>query len=197
MQHHVFLSYSRQDTTIMEQVRDDLRAVGLRVWTGENIEPGSITWKPAIETALKDAGCLVAILSPDAAESPWVLEELDTAESLDMKIFLILTRGDRHRAIPASYLSHPCVDIRQNANRETQMERLIQAVRDFIDDETRTLIKPPTRSTGEYLAVPPQAVANSGRPSSMKIVITAVLIVAIALVVWLVFLGGWTSVSGA
>jgi hypothetical protein len=103
MRHHIFLSYSRKDTAVMQQLRHDLNMAGLSIWTDEGIEPGTSSWKRAIESAILDAGCLVAILSPDASQSQWVRAELDFAELQGISIFPILARGEERTSIPFGF----------------------------------------------------------------------------------------------
>src|SRR6185369_975970 len=91
--HHIFLSYSRKDTPVMQRLRDDLREAGLGVWADDNLEPGTSAWEKSISAAIRSAGCLVVILSPDAEQSTWVGRELAMAETLDKRIFPILARG--------------------------------------------------------------------------------------------------------
>ncbi|HRF95579.1 MAG TPA: toll/interleukin-1 receptor domain-containing protein, partial [Aggregatilineales bacterium] len=62
-QHHVFLSYSRKDTAMMNRVRDNLRASGLTVWTDEGLEAGTPSWTRDIDNAIRNTGCLVVLLS--------------------------------------------------------------------------------------------------------------------------------------
>jgi hypothetical protein len=197
VQHHILLSYSRSDTAVMERVRDDLRAVGLRVWTDEAIEPGSRLWKPAVEAALKDSGCLVALLSPDAANSPWLRDQLFLAESLDKKVFLILARGNKNNAIPSGYSDQALTDIRRNDQHESQMGQLIQMIREYIDEETRTLLKPPNRMTGEYAVVPSQAAATPGQRSGLKIILLIIVIIVVLAVIGLALSGGASALPGA
>lgn len=128
MQHHIFLSYSRRDDDIMQQVKTDFLAAGLSVWTDEGIEPGTRSWKLAIENAIREAGCLVCLLSPDAARSEWVRAELDFADLQNKPVFLILARGDEKSAIPFGYASFQWVDIRDSARYDTALARLIGAI---------------------------------------------------------------------
>lgn len=143
MQHHVFLSYSRKDSSIMRRVRDDLRANGLTVWTDEGIEPGSDSWKMNIESAIKEAGCLVAILSPDSVDSRWVRAELDYAEAQRKKVYLILARGDESDAVPFGYAASQWMDIRQTGHYKPRILMLAKAIREYLDDTTRTHPKRP------------------------------------------------------
>jgi hypothetical protein len=150
MQHHVFLSYSRKDAPIMQRVRGDLQAGGLRVWTDEGIEPGSESWKMSIETALRGSACLIAILSPDAANSRWVREELDFAEAHHKKVFLILARGEQDDAVPFGYSTHQWIDIRSESNHPIHMRQLIQAVREHAEGENSVISIPTSHTAGGY-----------------------------------------------
>src|SRR5689334_5646430 len=95
MQYAVFLSYSRKDSETMSRVRDDLRAVGLRVWTDESLEPGTEVWELEIEKAIRGAHSLVVLLSPDSHDSEWVRNEITLADALNRRIFPMLLRGDQ------------------------------------------------------------------------------------------------------
>ncbi|MEO1646866.1 MAG: toll/interleukin-1 receptor domain-containing protein, partial [Chloroflexota bacterium] len=114
MQHHVFLSYSRRDLKMMHRVRDDLRASGLRVWTDEGIQPGSISWKEAIESAICETGILVVLLSPSANDSRWVQREIDYAETQGKAILPLLVRGEPKRAVPFALAGSQFVDLRSS-----------------------------------------------------------------------------------
>src|SRR5260221_14765164 len=122
MLYHVFLSYNRQDTGTMQQVLAYLTSAGLNVWIDQTgIEPGTPSWKRAIQNALDDAGCLVVIFSPDAKQSKWVGEELNYAESRNLETFPILARGDEKTAIPFGYAAAQWVDIRNETRFEPEM----------------------------------------------------------------------------
>ena len=112
MQHHIFLSYSRQDLQIMQHVRDDLRAAGLEVWTDEGIEPGSISWKEAIEKSIRETGMVVVLLSPAANDSRWVQREIDYAETLYKPILPLLIDGNVRDAIPFALAGSQFIDMR-------------------------------------------------------------------------------------
>lgn len=84
----------------MHRVRDLLREGGLEVWTDENLEPGTPSWKDAIQEALDTAKAIVVILSPDAKQSTWVKRELDYASTLNLRIFPVLARGSSRDAVP-------------------------------------------------------------------------------------------------
>lgn len=134
MKHHVFLSYSRRDKNVMQQIRDSLRQANLAVWTDEGIEPGTRSWRQAIEDALLSTGCVVCILSPDANQSRWVRAELEFAELHNIPILLILARGDERSSIPFGYATFQWIDIRDTLTFEERINSLVLTIRDRINN---------------------------------------------------------------
>jgi hypothetical protein len=113
---HVVIYYSHEDSALMQVVRDRLREAGFNVWTDENLEPGTESWKRAIEDALCNSCAVVALLSPDAKESEWVELELLLAETKSVNIYPLLVRGDERNAVPPRLASAQLVDARRNLN---------------------------------------------------------------------------------
>jgi hypothetical protein len=196
VQHHVFLSYSRKDNSIMQQVRDDLRAVGLRVWTDDALETGNKTQKVSIERILKDAGCVVAILSPDAINTASVLKQMELADAHDKQVFLILARGEPGEVIPSGYSSQQWIDIRHKAHHEPQMRQLIQTIREYVEDESRTIPTPFKLTTGTHPVI--SSPTNPSEPGGrrMRLVLLIILAVVALVAVWLFALGGWAMLAG-
>ncbi|MCB0187946.1 MAG: SUMF1/EgtB/PvdO family nonheme iron enzyme, partial [Caldilineaceae bacterium] len=108
----IFLSYSHQDSDIMAKLRADLSRAGFSVWTDEGLEPGTASWQRAIRRALREARCMVVILSPDAEQSKWVEIELGWAERFGLRIFPVLAKGEFDDAVPFSLVHVQQVDIR-------------------------------------------------------------------------------------
>lgn len=126
--HNIFLSYSRDDLSLMKRLRDGFRQVGFTVWTDERIEPGSPSWKMVIEEAIRNTDCLVVIFSPSAAKSKWVRAELDFAEAQNKPIFSVLARGDKSNAVPFGYSSHQWVDMRLTSDYNARFIDLTNAI---------------------------------------------------------------------
>lgn len=126
MQHHVFISYSRKDTPILTRVRDKLRAEGLSVWTDENLTPGTPEWEPIIEGAIREAGCVIALLSPDFKESKWCAIEIATADDLKRTIFPLLIRGNDTDAVPLRLRTTQRVNAIQNL--DGGIDKTVEAV---------------------------------------------------------------------
>jgi len=130
MKHHVFLSYSRKDTDIMHRVCDDLRAAGLTVWTDEGIEPGTPSWRKAIENAIENSDCLVVLLSPESKASEWIERELDYAHTCGVTAFPVLARGDERNAVPLELITVQHADIR--TDYPSGIEQLVTAIQKHI-----------------------------------------------------------------
>jgi hypothetical protein len=168
MTHNIFLSYSRRDNDIMQQVRDRLRAAGFSVWTDEGIETGTRSWKRAIEDAILNADCLVCLLSPDANQSEWVHAEIDFAELHGKKIYPVLARGDQRSAIPFGFATTQWIDLRSSPPSDTfnqQIGKLISAIRDqnpadsIVVEATVESVQPAAEAP-EIKVRPPSLIAN-------------------------------------
>ncbi len=71
---HVFISYSRQDTKVAEQIRSALEEDGFRSWMDHSVQGGAV-WREEIKNALDASGAVVVLWSSNAVESPWVSHE--------------------------------------------------------------------------------------------------------------------------
>jgi hypothetical protein len=125
--HDIFLSYSRKDVELMRRVRDDLRSAGLRVWTDEALEPGTSSWKKAIEEAIEGARAVVVLLSPDSKKSEWVGRELDYGRAQGLRLFAVLVRGDERSAVPFALIGSQWVDLQHDYDGE--LHKLIASLR--------------------------------------------------------------------
>ena len=129
MKHHIFISYSRADTEIMHRITEALRRAELTVWTDEGIEPGTPSWKQAIQSAISNAGCLICILSPEAASSRWVREELDFADIQHKPIYLVHVRGYELEVALFGFVTSQRVDVRDAADYDNGIDQLTNAIR--------------------------------------------------------------------
>jgi hypothetical protein len=74
-----FVSYSRADSQFAVKLASDLRANGASIWLDQlDIAPGA-RWDSAIEDALRRSACVIVLLSPTAAASQNVLDEVSFA----------------------------------------------------------------------------------------------------------------------
>lgn len=125
----VFISYCHRDGSRMRRLREDLRSHGLRVWTDENLQPGTPSWKRAVESAVRGGRALVVIMTPDAKRSSWVESEINTAMAHDVPIFPILCKGDTKNAVPFALNGYQFVDMRKEGQYREAMLRLVKAIK--------------------------------------------------------------------
>jgi hypothetical protein len=137
MKNHVFLSYSRQDTLIMNRVRNDLRERGLTVWTDDSLEPGTHSWKIAIQKAIENSASLVVLLSPEAKQSETVEQELEYAALKDVRIFPLLLNGDESSSLPPELVDIEYINLVQPADYEPDVEQLYNAVAKYLGIKSR------------------------------------------------------------
>lgn len=130
---HVFISYSRKDSEVMQRVAADLKAAGIAAWTDVNLTPGTRAWKLEIEKAIEGAGALVAILSPDAKASEWVDRELEYARIHGKRIFPLLVRGDSTSAVPFELVSSQRLDMTTPELYKPGITKLIDALRQYLN----------------------------------------------------------------
>jgi len=131
--HHIFLSYSRQDSEFVFSLHDQLEKEGLDVWIDrEGIKPGTSSWRKTIQDAIDQASCLLVVLSPDAKESHWVGEELNYAQTQGKWIFYVLARGDERTAVPFGHSTAQWVDMRGQQNFDPCLKQLTSAIFDYL-----------------------------------------------------------------
>lgn len=71
----VFISYSREDTEFMRQLKSRLEQSGVKVWVDENIKGGA-TWDNIIEEALATSDSIIVVLSKASVASKMVMNEV-------------------------------------------------------------------------------------------------------------------------
>jgi hypothetical protein len=136
----VFLSYSRKDDEIMRRIRQDLRSAGLTIWNDEeNIPHGSPEWPRVIQNAIRETGCVIVILSPEAEQSEWVNRELALAQENNIRIFPLLYRGERREAVPARVVNHQVDDIRDDVKYASTLPILSNTIKLYV--QVQRLVK--------------------------------------------------------
>src|SRR5579871_2459985 len=109
---HIFISYSRADTPVMQRIAQALRDSAIKVWTDEKLTPGTADWQSSIQKAIEAAGAVVVLLSPDAKESEWVGRELTYAQMRKLMVMPVLVRGDAVNAVPFQIVNSQWLDLR-------------------------------------------------------------------------------------
>lgn len=89
----VFLSYSRRDSVIANEVRSRLDAHGHEIWQDVSSIAGGADWRASIEQGIRAADTFLLILSPQLVRSPkYAREELDFAHKHDKALLPVYAK---------------------------------------------------------------------------------------------------------
>jgi hypothetical protein len=112
---HLFLSYSREDKELANDLEQWLREceVFLDVGVEDGISVGS-EWEDAIYQALKDADGIVVLVTQNSIESKWCFAEITIARLLGKEILPIMGEAEA---------VHPLLSGISHANFATERQR--------------------------------------------------------------------------
>ena len=87
---HVFVSYSRIDGDVVDQLVARLEQDGFNVWIDrEEVKAGEL-WHEMVVRAIENAYAFVLMLSPDSTASDNVRREVDLAEDANKEVVPVL-----------------------------------------------------------------------------------------------------------
>ena len=93
MSKDIFISYSRRDQEFVTRLASDLNAQVAGVWFDHSDIQIGETWHDEIMEGIRDCKAFILVLSPDAAESRYVREEVNKALELGKRIFPVIYRS--------------------------------------------------------------------------------------------------------
>lgn len=87
---HVFISYSRKDSAFVSALSATLRQRGVNLWIDQDNIGGGVFWDDTVEEALKEAACVIAVLSEKFTQSDNVKDEISYAKERNIQIIPII-----------------------------------------------------------------------------------------------------------
>jgi TIR domain len=78
----VFISYATGDSSLAEELKEDLQGRGLRCFMAEKDIPVAVIWETEIRNALLGSKRILLLLTPRSVTRPWVLMETGAAWAL-------------------------------------------------------------------------------------------------------------------
>jgi len=120
----VFISYSRKDSSFINQLVADLQKAGLDVWYDVSHIAGGARWRSEIENALRSSQYVIVVLSPDSIVSEWVEREFLFSSNLRRKIIPVMYRACE---IPLNYVDLNYIDL-QGENYGRNFRQLLKAL---------------------------------------------------------------------
>ncbi len=129
----VFLSYSSVDKSWVTDLKEALKAKGLKVWLDSDEIPPGERFASALEEGLEESKTVVMVVSPEAIASGWVNEEYYRALSLaqskteSLRLIPVILRDSK---LPGFLASRNWVDFRDASTYNKSLERLIWGITD-------------------------------------------------------------------
>lgn len=127
----VFLCYAYEDILFTQKLTSDLRKFGIQVWIApESIQPGE-KWAKSIDRGLRESGIFVVVISPQAAKSSWVEEEILAAIQLEhdgqIEILPLSVQPYEPSTLPIYLQSRQFIDFK--SDYDDGLIQLIQKIR--------------------------------------------------------------------
>jgi hypothetical protein len=92
----VFISYSSNDTAIVDRLKAALSEAGVVVWLDhEQLTPGTPNWQVKVREGIRQATHVVYAASETAALSPYVIHEIEMARGEGKPVIPFWIRGEK------------------------------------------------------------------------------------------------------
>ena len=142
----IFISYSRSDKSIIDELINRLEAAGHQVWVDREGIRGGDQWRTQIVEAIENNDVFLLVLSKNSIVSDHVRAEIDLAKESRKKIVPINLQSVE---IPSS-MKYQLVGL-QHINLYTQYETGLQELLATLGGEQNIAI-PGTKKGGELLS---------------------------------------------
>lgn len=128
----IFISYSRRDTEIVDQIADQMEDAGLDVWIDRGAIKAGDTWRVQIVEAIDTCLAFVLMLSPNSADSDNVRREIDLAQDAEGPFLpLMLEPVEIPREIRYQLAGQQFIDV-QMLGFEKAVDQLIETIKDHL-----------------------------------------------------------------
>jgi hypothetical protein len=129
-QYSVFISHTHSDKPFVRRIGADLAALGARVWIDEAEVNVGDSLIGRISAAIDQMEFLAVVLSPEAASSRWVQQELEQAMSqqLASKGVKVLPLLYRHCEIPGFLRGKFYADFTESHLYESSLARVLRTI---------------------------------------------------------------------
>lgn len=148
---HIFISYSRKDSTQLRELRDRLIHAGYKPWIDPAPRPGQ-DWRFDIDEAIYAADGVLVLITPNSAESTYVTYEWALALGIGKRVIPVIFKPTR---------LHPRLETLENFAVHSFTE--VTHFWDFFFRELPRVLDLPPSSTP-----PPQSVQSSEDASAAK-----------------------------
>ncbi|MCC6612880.1 MAG: tetratricopeptide repeat protein [Anaerolineae bacterium] len=131
MRQPVFISYSRENKPLLDQLVTSLDAEGIPYWVDEhNLPLGSPDWEEMLRMSIRSASAVLLLATPESRLSAHVRDELAYARDEQRIIYPLWMSGDKWTdVIPFGFGYHQYIDIR-GERYDSGMQRLVGYLRE-------------------------------------------------------------------
>ena len=114
----VFISHTGADAEVARKIRDLLSGrLNARVFMDQDLSAGE-NWEAILRRELAEADVVVALLSPGAINSSWMLQELGAAWAMEKPIIPVTTGGGILNRMPVQLKATPALELGDIGNPE-------------------------------------------------------------------------------
>ncbi|MCA0454320.1 MAG: toll/interleukin-1 receptor domain-containing protein [Chloroflexi bacterium] len=122
----VFISYSKQDANLAQQIYASLKLAGFNVWSDADLKADD-DWEAQIDSALRTSSHCVVLLSPSSIKSSFVTSEYRYFLGRNKPVIPVLVGDIALNDIPERLQRMQMLDLRTST--QSGIERLITALR--------------------------------------------------------------------
>jgi len=138
----VFVSYSRQEASLADWLRQQLDSAGFEVFRDvESTLPGEEWWRRLMDLIAR-ADVIVFLLSPRSSGSKVCIKEIEYAGSLNKRIVPVVIETVDWQAVPEGLAKIQSVDLTDHSKRDLAFTQLVVAIDtniDWVHEHTRLL----------------------------------------------------------
>jgi hypothetical protein len=149
MQKDIFISYSRRDQEFVTRLASDLDKQVAGAWFDQSTIQVGQKWHDEIMDGIRECRAFVLVLSPDAAESRYVREEVNKALELGKPIIPVLYRSGKWTGEFAALVKNvQTLDLRSGSygeNFQKLVDGLIAAGAGKIEGYERPFMRQPVK----------------------------------------------------
>jgi hypothetical protein len=131
----IFISYSRRDKHITQQLAELLR-FGYEVWYDTEI-PGGVEWWQHIVQQIVDCDCFIFLLSPESVTSKYCLDEYQEAQKPNKLILPVLVRDNTQLPDVLKHIQAICLFDDKNLISAEGISRVYGAIERYISHGKR------------------------------------------------------------
>lgn len=132
---HVFISYSRVDSKVTENIVSMLQMANYNVWYDAHLSVHSgVEWSELIEREIQNANVFIVLVSPNSLRSEFVSSEIDLALSLGKRIVPVLISGS-FIELPRTLASLAVIDMREGLD-DIGFAKLLNSLKLYMDDSS-------------------------------------------------------------